>query len=283
MVLVHINEELTRKYPQGLYFDGKYHENIAILKNLVLDKKHQATLIIDGPSGAGKTTIGIQTALLLDPTFNLDRVVFDPDTFFQALQAAEPGQAVVFDESMILNSRNAMSAWNKRVNIILSQIRSKQLYIIFILPAIFDLDRSITLFKADCLIHCYLRKYKRGFFTVYSRKKIKELYLLGKKFYTYDKPTANFFGRFGSKFLLNEEEYEKKKQAAINAGVGGKKKEAGLKKWQVQRNIMLKDLHYEKGMTHKEISALFPTSYALSPSEICDICNERQQPQPKSA
>jgi energy-coupling factor transporter ATP-binding protein EcfA2 len=276
MVLVYINEELKRKYPQGLYFDGKYHENVMILKNLVLDKKHQATIIIDGPSGAGKTTLGTQTALLLDPTFNLSRVVFDPDSFFQALQAAEPGQAVVFDESMILNSRNAMSAWNKRVNIILSQIRSKQLFIIFILPAVFDLDRSITLFKADCLIHCYLRKYKRGFFTVYSRKKIKELYLLGKKFYTYDKPTANFFGRFGSKFLLDEEAYENKKQEAINVGVNGKKKDEGLKKWKEQRNRLLKELYLERRMGLKEISALFPTNMALSPTEICDICHDKR-------
>ena len=43
--------------------------------------------------------------------------------------------------------------------------------------------------------------------------KKKQLYVLGKKFYNYNKPTANFRGRFYTFYPVDETEYRKKKRS----------------------------------------------------------------------
>ena len=181
-------------------------------------------IIIDGPVGSGKTTLSFQCARYFDPTFNLSRVVFSVDDFLDALINAEPGQAVVFDEAIIVNSRSALTEFNKKVIIAMTQIRSKGLYIFFNIPSLFDLDRNLVLNRCHLLLHCYQDSFgDRGKFCVFDKDKMKFLYLKGKRLYSYAQPKANFVARFNEYFWIDREEYEKKKRSELRKQGKGKK------------------------------------------------------------
>jgi hypothetical protein len=192
----------------------------------VAHRRSDMFIIIDGPVGSGKTTLSFQCAKYFDPTFDLSRVVFSVDDFLTALINALPGQAVVFDEAIIVNSRSALTEFNKKVIIAMTQIRSKGLYIFFNIPSVFDLDRNLVLNRCHLLLHCYQDFFgDRGKFTVFDHEKMKTLYLKGKRLYSYMFPKANFVARFTEYFFLNRKEYEDKKQKEIAKQARGRKAE----------------------------------------------------------
>jgi len=179
----------------------------------VAHRRSDMFIIIDGPVGSGKTTLSFQCAKYFDPTFNLSRVVFSVDDFLNALIRAEPGQAVVFDEAIIVNSRSALTEFNKKVIIAMTQIRSKGLYLFFNIPSVFDLDRNLVLNRCHLLLHAYQNRFgDRGRYCVFDKDKLKMLYLKGKKLYSYQFPKANFVAAFTEYFDIDRIDYEKKKQ-----------------------------------------------------------------------
>lgn len=182
----------------------------------VSHRRSDMFIIIDGPVGSGKTTLSFQCAKYFDPTFNLSRVVFSVDDFLNVLINATPGQAVVFDEAIIVNSRSALTEFNKKVIIAMTQIRSKGLYIFFNIPSVFDLDRNLVLNRCHLLLHCYQDHFgDRGKFCVFDKDKMKMLYLKGKRLYSYGYPKANFVASFTEYFYMDRVEYENKKQREI--------------------------------------------------------------------
>jgi len=221
-----------QKDPHGKKFwiDDFLKNNFDYIKPRVSHKvphrRMDMFIIIDGPVGTGKTTLSFQAAKYFDPTFNLNRVVFSVDDFLETLIAAQPGQAVVFDEAIIVNSRSALTDFNKKVIIAMTQIRSKGLYIFFNIPSVFDLDKNLVLNRCHLLLHCYSDHFgDRGKFCVFDHEKMKMLYLKGKKLYTYAFPKANFVARFTEHFYLDRKKYEKKKQTEIAKQARNKKTE----------------------------------------------------------
>lgn len=203
------------------------------IKNVILDKAKRVVLtmnnsfvaVIDGKSGVGKSTFGIQICRYLDPDFGLHKIAWTPDKFLGLIQNATKGDCIMFDEGMIINSRSATSAINKAIIVALSQIRSRNIYIIININAIFDLDKNISLHRADGLFHVYTKDdmvdgEKRIKF--YGRHRLKNLYLRGKKTYHYGSP-PNFFARPPRKyvFFLDENEYEKLKREETMRNIYG--------------------------------------------------------------
>jgi len=181
---------------------------------------------------SGKTTLSFQTAKFFDKTFCLDRVVFSVDDFLETLIRASPGQAVVFDEAIIVNSRSALTDFNKKVIIAMTQIRSKGLYIFFNIPSVFDLDRNLVLNRCHLLLHCFQDSFgDRGKYCVFDHEKMKMLYLKGKRLYSYAFPKANFVARFTEYFYLDRVKYENKKQIEIAKQARNKKTEVFRKRF----------------------------------------------------
>ena len=202
------------------WVDNFLMENFEFIRPRVSHKtahrRSDMFIIVDGPVGSGKSTLSFQCARYFDPTFNLDRVVFSVDDFLRVLIAAKPGQAVVFDKAIIVNSRSALTDFNKKVIIAMTQIRSKGLYIFFNIPSVFDLDRNLVLNRCHLLLHCFQDRFgERGRFCVFDKDKMKLLYLKGKRLYTYAYPKANFVADFGEYFYLDRLKYEDKKQIEI--------------------------------------------------------------------
>lgn len=229
---------MVYEYKEGErhWIDGYLQSNLDYIKKDVM-KKYDAFLVVSGREGFGKSTLAAQIATYLDPTYCIERCCFTATQFEKAVNKAKKYDAIIFDETMgYLSSRGAMSHFNKKLIKIMSEMRSKQLFIILCIPNFFELDRYPALHRSTGLIHVY----KRGYFMSFGYKKKQLLYLRGKKYYAYN-VSADYHGRFPKWFPLDELEYEKKKLKSIAEGDEVKKGVPALHKaWREQRDKLLK-------------------------------------------
>jgi hypothetical protein len=204
--------------PDGGSFsmDGYLNDNLLTAKR-VIKKDWDFLILVDGREGSGKSVLGMQTAKMLDPTFNLTRVTFTSQQFKKAILKAEKYQAVLYDEAYTgLNSKGAMGIINRALVEMLAEARQRNLFIIVIMPTFFDLVRYVAIWRSVCLLHVYTGDdFERGYFAFYNEEKKKNLYILGKKFYNYKTPEnyarPNFTGRFSNTYIVPEQEYRQLK------------------------------------------------------------------------
>lgn len=221
------------------YLDGYLKSNLDHAQGEVLKKDFDFFLVIDGREGYGKSTLAHQVAMHLDPTYNLERCCFSAEQFKDAVDSATKGQAIVFDETMgYLSSRGSMTKFNKMLVKIFSEMRSKNLFIILCITSFFELDKYPAIHRSVSLINIY----KRSFMKVYNYNSKKNLYVKGKKFYSYCVP-ASFIGRCTKYFPLDKEKYEKKKQEAIKQWETIKGRE---RKLELQRNSLILECYKNK-------------------------------------
>ena len=128
------------------------------LDNKVIPSLHKkdkdCVLVVDGREGSGKSTLAFQVAKYVDPSFNIDRIVFSPDEFREAVFKAKKGQAIVYDEAFTgFSSRASLSPINRVLVSLAMQMRQKNLCILIVLPTIFMLDKYMALFRTRALLH----------------------------------------------------------------------------------------------------------------------------------
>ncbi len=245
----------------------KLHDLLMGMKNAVENHNTSAVIITDGRSGYGKTTISFQSCITVDPSFDLSKVHYTPKTFLEGgegkvgLANCKRGDALCFDEAMLLSSRSALSQINKMIIQAMSMIRSKQIYVFFNVNSIFDLDRNLVLSRADCLIHVYadsaikLGKFACFFKAVKQEDRLKLLYLYGKKFYSYSRPRSNFIGTFTKEFIVEDRKYNEQKDQEVKNFLLGDSQ--GAPRSTVSRDKLIVHL-IEK--------------YKASPKEIKEVC-----------
>ena len=234
------------------YLDGFLKSNLDVVVKDV-KKDFDSFIVITGREGFGKSTLAFQVATYLDPTFNLGRVVFTAEQFVDAVENAERYECIVFDETMgYLGSRGAMSKFNRSLVKVMSEMRSKNLFIILCIPNFFELDRYPAIHRSTGLLHIY----KRGRFGSYDYKKKTQLYLLGKRNYSYS-VSPTFIGSFVKYFPLDKEKYEQKKQLAIQEWKKLKGKEA---LWRTHRDKLMVDCYEKEHYKLKELSELLNLS-----------------------
>lgn len=229
-------------------------KNLAINLNAyvdgVMDKNTSAVFLIDGRSGLGKTTLSFQIGIYLaqkvkqkykkknlkdPPKFTLDSVAWTPDVFLEKFKNVKKGDIVIMDEAMIISNRSTMSEINRLIVIMMSMIRSKNIFVIFNVNSIFDLDRNLPLHRAEMLINLYPKDGRfasRGSYQVIPSAggKLKYLYISGKKFYDYSKARKAFNDTFSAYFPFDEKEYERRKQEAINSYDSRNKSQTSISK-----------------------------------------------------
>jgi len=201
---------------QEYYMDGIHQENLDTAKKIIR-KDWDMLFIYDGAEGSGKSVKAMQDAFYCDPTLTLERVIFTPATFRKAIMSAKPYQAVIYDEAYTgLSSRASMSMINRALISMLAEIRQKNLFVFVVMPCFFDLDKYVALWRARALIHVHTEgNFQRGYFKFYNKTKKKDLYINGKKFYSYHKPLPNFIGRFTNYYPLDEKAYKEKKRISL--------------------------------------------------------------------
>jgi len=196
------------------YYDGYTVSNLDQLKKAVA-LKWDGILLYGGYEGDGKTTKCAQDLAYLDPTFNIDRVCFDLDTFDKLTDTLPPGSAIQYDESWIDTSNSARLQVNQRRLInILTRKRFKRFYIGIISATFFDLNKYFVIHRSRAYIHVYTDGLERGYFSFYNRQQKQDLYIKGRRDWNLRAAEPSFRGRFTNWLPFDSEEYERRKTAA---------------------------------------------------------------------
>jgi hypothetical protein len=99
-----------------------------------------------GPEGSGKSWTALKIAEVIDPSFDADRVMFDPHTFMEQLTAWKDagetrGKMIVVDEAGVgIGSRSWYDKDQIQLNKVLQVIRSENMGMLFTLPRLSELD-----------------------------------------------------------------------------------------------------------------------------------------------
>lgn len=201
---------------QSFYMDGYLKSNLDIARK-VIKKDWDMLFVVDGGEGSGKSVLAQQMAYFCDPSLTNERIVFTPNAFRRAIVESEPYQAVVYDEAYTgLSSRATMSLINRTLISMLAEIRQRNLFVFVVMPCFFDLDKYAALWRSRALVHIYTGDgFERGYFAFYNADRKKDLYIHGKRFYSYLKPKPNFKGRFTNHYTVDEKQYKKNKKNSL--------------------------------------------------------------------
>jgi len=134
-----------RKYPE---FWVQY------IKQLIRKNKN-FLCIITGPTGSGKSWTGLSLGKMIDPDFDLSRVIFSGKELMRLINSGELGNKkgtfLMWDEAGIdLSNRSWQSVTNKMLNFLLQTFRHRCFILFFTTPYIDFLDKqSRKLFDAE--------------------------------------------------------------------------------------------------------------------------------------
>lgn len=234
-----LRSEYSKKF--GFEININLGKNLMRYRNAVLNQDFDFCMIIDGKEGVGKSCLGFQIAYILDVDndINVDKqLCYTPEQVTEAISTLKPGKAVIFDEAMRGSyNRRSMQETNISLNEMLAECRQKQLFLIFILPNFYWIDRYVATHRSRALIHVYAKMdadpknplpLKRGFFEYYNERGKNELY--NNDFYrrrSMYPPLKNswFQGNFPHYWVVNHEKY---KDAKTRASEDWKKKKQPL-------------------------------------------------------
>lgn len=237
--------------PYEYYMDGYLKSNLDIAKSAI-KKDWDMVFVIDGAEGAGKSVKAMQGAFYCDPTLTNENITFSPKQFRQAITNSDQYQAVVYDEAYTgLSSRATMSLINRTLVSMLAEIRQRNLFVFVVMPCFFDLDKYVALWRSRALIHVYTAEnFARGYFAFYNVERKKQLYIHGKKYYSYAKPKPNFYGRFTNYYPVDEKAYRLNKRNALVARER-KVEEAEIKR-EFEDMMFNRLMEIEEGLTHEQ-------------------------------
>lgn len=204
---------------QGYYLDELIWNNFINVVIPSVKNRWDFPFIISGMEGSGKSTLAFTLAHFLDPTFDLDRVVFSPQDLMRAIDNAKPESAIVMDEAII--SLDSASASTSMQHVLIRKfvtIRKKRLYIFLVIPSIFLLRKYFAIFRAKLLIHCFTPDgISRGAAKVFSYETKRRLYLLGQKMFDQGAVREDFVIHFvdTENYFFDVAAYDAKKELAI--------------------------------------------------------------------
>ncbi len=119
------------------------------LRDFIVERlEHEGSVvaIFVGRTGSSKSGSAISLAYAMDPTFNLDRIVFSVDEFFEISTGSSlpPGSFIIFDDAGVgVGSRDWQDEKNKSLGAILQTFRYKQLPTLITTPRISFIDKQV--------------------------------------------------------------------------------------------------------------------------------------------
>jgi hypothetical protein len=256
-VIVTVLEVDVEDNKRSLYMDTELHYQLThYVVPSVYKKDFDYLILIDGDEGVGKSVFGMQIAKILDPNFSISNVCYSPEEFVHAIKNSKKHSCILFDEAFTgLSGRSTLSQTNQLLINNMMQMRQKNLFVIIILPSFFMLDRYCVLVRGRGLFHVHLNEDgRRGYWVYFDKKKMKDLWLFGKKGYDYNKVHYRLEGVFRDQYMVNEKSYRKKKNDAFE------KEKLILadtrNKYLLQRNVLLYLLNKKLSITQTKIAKL---------------------------
>jgi hypothetical protein len=185
--------------------------------------KWDGVALIDGLEGSGKSGLGMLSCYYVDRTFNIDRIVFTPEQFEEAVEKASVGQAILWDEFVTAGmSTDFMTEIQRTLVMKMTMIRKKRLFIFWVMPYYFLVARYFAVARSRYLLHSYTPDgISRGTFKTWNYERKKKMYFRGRKEFDYcEEPYGkgtfpDFFTTYPG--VIDEEAYELKKDEATNS------------------------------------------------------------------
>lgn len=124
-------------------------------------RKKNAGFIVTGATGSGKSEFALKLAHDLDPTFNVERVVYTAEDFLKLLVDGDSrgklgiGKAVIFDETShdeAMDSRSSLSQTNKQMASLSTIYRALRLIVIYVAPNLNQIDSRVRAISITGLI-----------------------------------------------------------------------------------------------------------------------------------
>ena len=259
-----------------LYMDGCLYEQLTTKVMPSVQKKDWDWFcIVDGMEGSGKSVFGFQIAKVLDPNFTHEQIAFNANDFINLVVKAKKNQCLVFDEAFTgLSSRTSLSEVNNILVSLMMEMRQKNLFIILIMPSFFMLDKYAVLHRAKGLFHVYMEDGRRGFWNFYNQKRMKYLYLKGKKFYEYHWAKPIIFGRFQDQYMINKEPYIKIKKTALHR----KRRQTKGEVYKSQRDTLFYILTQVYGKTQRDVAKVCTAEgYKIDNTAISVILKDKMR------
>lgn len=241
---------------EDFYMDPIMRSRLDKVRKLVKTKDRDWVCVIDGEEGSGKSVISMMIAKYLDPNFNLNNVCFNSEQFIKKLRDSKKNTAIVSDETYsVASARASLSAMNRNLNTVTSEMRQRNLFVIMVIPSFFDLDKTQAIWRCRALIHVYYdKKGDRGRYIIFPKRHKLKLYLNGKKNYSYSKPKSPLpVCKFKNEYVVNEKAYRLKKYESFKA----RKMATALEMKQKERiKRLIIYLYDEVKLTDEEISTI---------------------------
>lgn len=123
-------------------------------------RKKNAGFIVTGATGSGKSWFALKLASDLDPSFNVERVVYNTESFLKLLVEGDslgklrPGCAIVFDEVSHdegMDSRSSLSESNKQMAALSTIYRALRLIVIYVAPNMNQIDSRVRAISITAL------------------------------------------------------------------------------------------------------------------------------------
>jgi hypothetical protein len=243
-----------------------------------LEKRDKdCVLLVDGKERTGKSkfsdSIGGLAASYFKKSYDVSNFCMTPEEFRERVMKASKNDIIIYDEAHRgMGSRRALSEINKLLVDLMMEMGQKNLFVIIVLPTFFMLDRYPALYRSRGLFHVYERKHQRGFWVYFNEKNKQKLYLRGKKLLNYNcMKWPRFRGKFTNQYVVNEDEYRKKKAESFKGNTRTTKSERFME----QRDVLIYILHKELELSSIQISNLLKSyksdDLALKDRQIREI------------
>lgn len=203
----------------------------------VKDEDFDCVIIIDGPEGVGKSTMGMHCKMFCDGKYNLNQVCYDSTDLLGYMRKAPKFSSIILDEAVTsFMSRTALDRWQVRLVQAFSIVREKNLVFFLIIPNIGLLDKAL-LARARYRFWVYAMGHQRGHSKIFYARRTE--WTTGKPWYEeswhYEFPdlpekTKREYKEFKSKELDKKlKEYEDERKYEEERKTIEKKKVRGVK------------------------------------------------------
>jgi len=167
--MVHIDVKATKWWKESPRsakgFAGTVH-------NLIWGKNRNAMLLFVGDPGSGKSYAAISIACMIDPNFSIEKVVFTPEDFLNALDKAKRGDVIIWDEAGVgMPARDWNTIQNKVLAYVIQTFRFQNIGVFFTTPGSTLLDKvARILINFQVKVIDYNRETRHTTAVVYERE-----------------------------------------------------------------------------------------------------------------
>lgn len=230
--------------------------------------------IITGKSKTriGKTVLATQIAYYLahklNRKFTNENILFSGKDLMKKSETMSPAVFVLDESRADLATSKRLNHETQLLIDFFNETGMLNNIIILVLPDYFDLLKTLAVGHSEFLINCFtgknivkndigdeVQEKVRGYYGFYNDDRKRLLYFKGKKNYNdYNCVKWNFWGTFRDFWVVDREEYTKKKVEFINRD--REETTAKAPKYLLQRNALIEYLCNEKRLKHREVAEI---------------------------